>query len=99
MHERSLAWVCAHEGETLVGYVNVAWDGGEHAFLLDTTVHPAHRRRGIGLALVERAVRAADARHVAWIHVDYEPGLETFYTKAGFRRTVAGLMRRVVDAC
>ena len=38
--ERSLTWVTAHEGDRLVGFVNVAWDGGVHAFLLDTTVHP-----------------------------------------------------------
>jgi hypothetical protein len=24
----------------LIGFVNVAWDGGDHAFLIDTKVHP-----------------------------------------------------------
>ena len=34
----SLGCVCAREGATLVGFVNVAWDGGVHAFVLDTMV-------------------------------------------------------------
>ena len=41
IHARSLTWVSARRGGRLVGYVNVATDGGVHAFLLDTTVHPA----------------------------------------------------------
>ena len=31
--ERSLGYVCAREGGRIVGFVNVAWDGGDHAFL------------------------------------------------------------------
>ncbi|HEX2357413.1 MAG TPA: GNAT family N-acetyltransferase, partial [Micromonosporaceae bacterium] len=34
----SLGWVCARDGGELVGFVNVAWDGGSHAFVLDTLV-------------------------------------------------------------
>ena len=52
----SLGWVCARDGGDLVGFVNVAWDGGVHAFVLDTAV--AHRvaHRGIGTQLVRVAV-------------------------------------------
>lgn len=33
----SLGWVTARTAEgALVGFVNVAWDGGDHAFLIDT---------------------------------------------------------------
>ncbi len=32
--ERSLAFVCAYQAARLVGFVNIAWDGGVHAFLL-----------------------------------------------------------------
>ena len=48
----SLIYVCAYRGPSLVGFVNVAWDGGVHGFILDTTVHPDLRRRGIGSRLV-----------------------------------------------
>ncbi len=93
--ERSLAHVGAHDGAALVGFVNVAWDGGVHAFILDTCVDPPHRRRGIALRLVERAAELARQRGAHWLHVDFEPHLEGFYRQCGFRPTAAGLMRLV----
>ncbi len=89
----SLAYVCAYSDNELVGFVNVAWDGGVHAFLLDTTVHPAYQRRGIGIKLVHEATAAAKARGIHWLHVDYEPHMDTFYKQCGFQPTLAGLMR------
>ncbi|MEU6644293.1 hypothetical protein ABZ863_17305 [Saccharomonospora sp. NPDC046836] len=38
LNRHSLGWACAREGDTLVGFVNVAWDSGVHAFILDTVV-------------------------------------------------------------
>ncbi|MFJ4184813.1 GNAT family N-acetyltransferase [Kitasatospora sp. NPDC089509] len=90
---RSLAWVAARRGGRLVGFVNVAGDGGVHAFILDTTVHPDERRRGLGVRLVRAAAEEARARGAEWLHVDYEPQLESFYARCGFRPTAAGLMR------
>jgi len=89
----SLVYVCAYEGSRLIGFVNVAWDGGIHAFVLDTTVHPDFRRRGIGQGLVRHAAEAARERGSEWLHVDYEPHLDTFYKSCGFQHTLAGLMR------
>jgi hypothetical protein len=34
----SLGWVCARDGGELVGFVNVPWDGGVHAFIVDTVM-------------------------------------------------------------
>lgn len=93
--QRGLAHVGAYEGVKLVGFVNVAWDGGIHAFILDTCVDPAHRRQGIALRLVERAAELARQRGAHWLHVDYEPHLEGFYRQCGFGPTAAGLMRLV----
>ena len=90
--DHSLTWVTAHDGESLVGFVNLAWDGGAHAFLLDPTVDPVWRRKGIGTALVRKAVEEARRAGVHWIHVDYEPTLQGFYEGCGFRETRAGLM-------
>ncbi|QBY10208.1 GNAT family N-acetyltransferase [Deinococcus metallilatus] len=92
---RSLTWVTAYEDERLIGFVNVAWDGGAHAFLLDTTVHPDVQRRGIGSALVWEAVQAARAGGAHWLHVDFESHLQGFYAACGFRPTAAGLLRLV----
>lgn len=90
---RSLAYFGGYLGTQLIGFVNVAWDGGQHSFLLDPTIHPDFRRRGLGLALVEAAIRTATARGIEWLHVDYEPALESFYRSAGFRPTHAGLLQ------
>jgi len=88
----SLCYVCAYIDERLIGFVNVAWDGGIHAFILDTTVHPDARRRGVGMELVRLAAEAARQQGIEWLHVDYEPHLETFYQGCGFQHTAAGLM-------
>ncbi|MEF9882973.1 GNAT family N-acetyltransferase [Streptomyces sp. P9-A4] len=89
---RSLLRVTARSAGRLVGYVNVVGDGGVHAFLLDTTVHPDERRRGLGVALVRAAAEAARRRGAHWLHVDFEPHLTAFHERCGFRSTAAGLM-------
>jgi GNAT superfamily N-acetyltransferase len=89
----SLAHVGAYDGGQLVGFVNVAWDGGIHAFILDTCVHPRIRRQGIATRLVKEAERAARDRGAHWLHVDFEPHLAGFYRARGFRPTEAGLMK------
>lgn len=89
---RSLVHACAYEGGRLVGYVNVAWDGGGHAFLLDPTVDPAWQRRGIARELIRRVAEAARERGAEWLHVDYEDHLDGFYRSCGFRPTLAGLI-------
>jgi GNAT superfamily N-acetyltransferase len=89
----SLGWVCAYEDDELVGFVNVAWDGGVHAFVLDTLVPSTHRRQGIGKELVEVAEREARAAGCEWLHVDFEDHLRAFYFDAcGFTPTNAGLI-------
>ncbi|WP_425146888.1 GNAT family N-acetyltransferase [Deinococcus sp.] len=88
---RSLCWVTAHAGTRLIGFVNVAWDGGLHAFLLDTAVHPDFSRRGIGSQLVRRAAREAGARGAGWLHVDFEAHLEGFYR--GCAETISAPLR------
>ncbi|SHF58145.1 GNAT family N-acetyltransferase [Streptoalloteichus hindustanus] len=96
----SLGWVTARLVDTslvdtsLVGFVNVAWDGGAHAFLLDTKVRPDHQHRGIGTELVRHAANAAREAGCTWLHVDFEEHLRDFYFgSCGFRPTEAGLIR------
>jgi GNAT superfamily N-acetyltransferase len=94
---RSLVHLGAYDGQALVGFVNVAWDGGVHAFLLDPCVYPSHRRLGLGTRLVRRAAELARERGAHWLHVDFEPHLAGFYRDCGFRPTEAGLMRLAPD--
>jgi ribosomal protein S18 acetylase RimI-like enzyme len=91
---RSLSWIGAFDGERLIGFVNLAWDGGVHAFLLDTSVDVAYRHRGIGTRLVREAIDAARTHGgIEWIHVDSDEVLmRDFYGPAGFTRTPAGLV-------
>jgi GNAT superfamily N-acetyltransferase len=95
---RSLAYVCAFDADRLVGFVNLAWDGRAHAFVLDPTVHPDFRRRGIGTKLVGMAVAIARERGVEWLHVDYVPHLGEFFQRCGFRPTCAGVIHLSEDA-
>jgi len=46
-----------------------------HAFLVDTIVHPAHQRRGLGAVVVRTAVAEATKAGCTWLHVDYEAAL------------------------
>ena len=89
----SLTYVCAFDSERLAGFANVAWDGRDHAFLLDPRVHPDYRHRDIGTELVRRAAAEAKGAGCEWLHVDYEPELARFYAACGFRDTPAGLIR------
>ena len=89
---RSLVHACAYDEARLVGYVNVAWDGGSHAFLLDPTVDVNYQRHGIARELIHRVADAARERGAEWLHVDHEPQLGAFYRRCGFRPTHAGLI-------
>ena len=90
----SLGWVCARDEEHLVGFVNVAWDGAAHAFIIDTMVAADAGRRGIGTGLISLAVARARAAGCEWLHVDFDDHLRPFYFEAcGFTPTNAGLIR------
>lgn len=91
--KHSLLYVCAYDGaQQLIGFVNVAWDGAQHAFILDTTIHKDYRRRGIGIKIIKHAAEATKNHGVDWLHVDFEPHLKEFYRECGFRHTNAGLI-------
>jgi GNAT superfamily N-acetyltransferase len=94
VHPHSLGWVSARDGDgVLVGFVNVAWDGSDHAFLIDTRTRASHQRQGIATEVVRRATLHAKAAGCEWLHVDFEPNLGAFYFAAcGFHPTDAGLI-------
>jgi GNAT superfamily N-acetyltransferase len=93
LERHSLGWVCAFDAGRLVGFVNVAWDGGAHAFVLDTVVERARRHTGIGRRLLQVAERESRAAGCAWLHVDFGEELGDFYLgAAGFAPTAAGIV-------
>jgi ribosomal protein S18 acetylase RimI-like enzyme len=93
LDRHSLGWVTAREAGELIGFVNVAWDGATHAFVLDTLVANRARRRGIGTKLVAIAANEARTAGCEWLHVDFDKELTAFYFEAcGFATTPAGLI-------
>ena len=90
----SLGWVTARLAGRLVGFVNVAWDGGVHAFLLDTMVTGSMRGHRLATRIVAVAGRNAADAGCEWLHVDFEPHLGDFYLgSCRFSATSAGLLR------
>src|ERR1700689_1680010 len=89
----SLGWACARDEDGLTGFVNVPWDGGVHAFILDTLVAGHARHQGVGTRLVAVAAGPARAAGCEWLHVDFGDHLAGFYFGAcGFAPTNAGLI-------
>ncbi len=84
----SLTWVGAFIDEQLVGFVHACWDGGAHAFLLDTAVDPDQQRTGIGTRLVQALVDETTAAGCDWLHVT------TSRTSSRFTPRHAGSARR-----
>jgi ribosomal protein S18 acetylase RimI-like enzyme len=94
VERHSLGWVTARRGVELVGFVNVAWDGRFHAFILDTIVMEGAQRQGIGTRLVEMAAAGARGAGCGSLHLDFEEELRPFYFEScGFTSTAAGLLR------
>jgi GNAT superfamily N-acetyltransferase len=93
VRRHSLGWVVAREGEGLVGFVNVVWDGLVHAWLQDTMVAAKAGRQGVGTQLVAMARNGARDAGCEWLHVDFDDHLRPFYFDAcGFKPTNAGLL-------
>ena len=93
LDRHALTWVGAFSKDLLVGFVQVCWDGGAHAFLLDTMVVVAERRRRHAASMVKLAADKAKDAGCEWLHVDFEPHLRDFYIGvSGFRLTDAGLI-------
>ena len=93
VNRHSLGWVVTRHAGRLIGFVNLAWDGGVHAFLLDTMVAIDERRQGHAARMVRLAAEKAKGAGCEWLHVDFEPHLRRFYLEAcGFRAAEAGLI-------
>lgn len=92
MERHSLGWVTARNGNALVGFVNVPWDGLLHAWIQDVIVATSHRHQGIGSGMVAVVRDEAHRAGCEWLHVDFDPDLDAFYRACGFTPTAAGLI-------
>ena len=92
---RRTAWAGSSPGRaaTLIGFVNVLWDGLVHAWIQDTMVAADTRGQGVGRRLVAQATEGARDAGCEWLHVDFDDHLRAFYFDAcGFKPTNAGLI-------
>lgn len=93
LEHHSLGWVCARHDDELVGFVKVIWDGGLHAFILDTAVLPWLQRQGVGAALVQAAATEARQAGATWLHVEFEREMAGFFVeRCGFNPVEGGLL-------
>jgi mycothiol synthase len=88
----------AHSGDGLVGYAHVDPTDAVEGASAELLVHPAHRRRGLGRALVRAAMTVADehsdGRLRLWAHGDH-PSASALGLSLGFERSrVLFQMRR-----
>lgn len=85
--EGSSTLVAAHDHETLVGLARVVSDGASICYLQDILVRPSHHRRGIGRALVERALEQYPHVRQKVLITDDEPQQKAFYEALGYTQT------------
>ena len=75
----------------LVAWCAILSDGVRHAVLLDVIVHPRWQGRGVGRALVARAIEHIASRGVTVVHVDFTIENAAFYARCGFRIGLGGI--------
>jgi [ribosomal protein S18]-alanine N-acetyltransferase len=84
----ALVWV-AWKGEDAVGSIAI-WVVADEVHVLDVATHPAHRREGIGSALVTQAIAAARSREAKSLFLEVRRSNEAaigLYQGAGFEQT------------
>jgi GNAT superfamily N-acetyltransferase len=87
--EQSLLVVGVREQETkqLVG-VGMLVGNQRHAELVDGTVHPDFRRRGIGRVLLAQRIQFARDNNIRYVGLTYNeksPWLKSYYASNGFK--------------
>jgi GNAT superfamily N-acetyltransferase len=85
--ENSYATAIVAQGSRVIGTARLLADGVCNAWLVDVWTASAHRRRGIGSAMVRRLVARVPGHHVALFTEHHE----TFYRGLGFEVQAVGM--------
>jgi len=85
VHDALPNFVVAADGDTIVGVAGIepCGDKGAYALLRSVAVAPAWQARGLGRALVTRAIAEADARHIKALYL-LTTTAENYFPAFGF---------------
>ena len=82
------AWV----DKKCIGYVNSISDGVSDALINNLIISPEYQNKKVGSSLLKFLIKELRKDGVKFFNVVFEPRLEKFYKKCGFRIQSAGIM-------
>jgi GNAT superfamily N-acetyltransferase len=91
LFERCQFWAACHEAGILVAFGYMSGMGLEHGYIEDIVVDPAHRRHGLGKAVVVALLEEARRRGTAIVTVTFDAVNLKFYEACGFEVGYGGV--------
>ncbi len=90
--KNSFSYYSMWNGRELIGSVRVISDRSLHAYIVDLIIHSRYQNRGLGRLLLKKVVSDLRREKFAYITLTFDPGLEDFYKKCGFKIVGGGVI-------